>query len=67
MPPGGGTVVAFCGRILALGSWMICKCLGANARWFPGVNPSWVATDKCIKSLNQSSINPCLIVHLVAI
>ena len=38
MLPGGGTVVAFCGRILALGSG-ICKCLGANARRFPGVNP----------------------------
>ena len=31
MLPGGGTVVAFRGRI--------CKCLGANARGFPGVNP----------------------------
>ena len=35
----GGTVVAFCGKILALGRWNLQKCLGANARVFPGVNP----------------------------
>ena len=36
--PRGGTVVAFCGRILALGGWNL-QMLGANARGFPGVNP----------------------------
>ena len=41
MLPGGGTVVAFCGRI--------CKCLGTNARRFPGVNPpAGMAADECI-------------------
>ena len=44
MRPGGGTVVAFCGKILALVGG-ICKFLGANARGFPGM-----AADKCISS-----------------
>ena len=39
-------MVAFCGRILALG---ICKCLGANARGFPGM-----AADKCINAVNTA-------------
>ena len=43
MLPGGETVVAFCGRILALRVGGICECLGANAWGFPGV-----AADKCI-------------------
>ena len=38
MLPGGGTVVAFCGRILALGGWNLqmswCRCPG-----IPRVNP----------------------------
>ena len=47
MLPGGGTVVAFCGRILALGRWNLqmswCKCLGVPRGQFPGM-----AADKCI-------------------
>ena len=40
MLPGGGTLVAFCGRILALGVELeFAQCLGANGRGFPGVNP----------------------------
>ena len=31
-------MVAFSGKILLLGRG-ICKCLGANAQGFPGVNP----------------------------
>ena len=49
--PGGGTVVAFCGRILALSRWNLqisrCKC--------PGVlrgQPRGIAADKCISSDN---------------
>ena len=32
-------------------SWVggICKCLGANAWGFPGVNPSGMTTDNCIR------------------
>jgi len=48
MLPGGGTAVAFCGRILALGrgnlqmSW--CKCPGV-----PRGQPPGMAADKCIR------------------
>ena len=38
MLPGGGTMVAFSGKIMLLGRG-ICKCLGANAWGFPWVNP----------------------------
>ena len=44
---GGGTVVAFCGRILALGRWNLqmswCKCPGV-----PLGQPPGIAADKCI-------------------
>ena len=44
-----GTVVAFCGRILAPGSWNLqmswCKCPGVPRGQFPGM-----ATDRCITS-----------------
>ena len=47
MLPGEGTVVAFCGRILALGRWNLqksrCKCPGA-----PRGQPPGMAADKCI-------------------
>ena len=47
MLPGGGTVVAFCGRILALGRWNLriswCKCPGV-----PQGQPPVMAADKCI-------------------
>ena len=40
MLPGGGTVVAFCGRILALGRWNLqmssCKCPGVPRGQPPG-------------------------------
>ena len=45
--PGGGTVVAFCGRILALGRWNLqmswCKCPGVPRGQHPGMG-----ADKCI-------------------
>ena len=45
--PGAGTVVAFCGRILALGRWNLqmpwCKCPGV-----PRGQPPGMAADKCI-------------------
>lgn len=48
------TMVAFCGRILALGRWNLqmfwCKCSK-----FPEVNPSGMAADKCIIVLSFSS------------
>ena len=31
----------------------ICKCLGANARGFPGVNPPGMAADKCIAAVEK--------------
>ena len=47
MLPEGGTVVAFCGIILALGRWNLqmsrCKCLGV-----PRGQPPGMAADKCI-------------------
>ena len=47
MLPGGGTVVAFWGRILALGRWKLqmswCKCSGV-----PRGQPLGMAADKCI-------------------
>ena len=47
MLPGGGTVVAFCGKILALGRWNLqmswCKCPGV-----PRGQPPGMAADKCI-------------------
>ena len=46
-PGGRGTVVAFCGRLLALGWWNLqmswCKCPGV-----PRGQPPWMAADKCI-------------------
>ena len=49
--PGEGTVVAFCGRILALGRWNLqmswCKCPGV-----PKGQPLGMATDKCISQLS---------------
>ena len=39
MLPGGGSVVAFCGTIYWPWVGGICKCLGADARGLPGVNP----------------------------
>ena len=57
--PGGGTVVAFCGRILALGGWNFqmswCKCPGA-----PRGQPPGMAADKCIitvKALQNALIS----------
>ena len=51
--PGGGTMVAFRGRILALGRWNLqmswCKCPGA-----PRGQPPGMAADKCIIILLQS-------------
>ena len=45
--PRGGTVVPFCGRILALGRWNLqmnrCKCPGVPRGQSPGM-----AADKCI-------------------
>ena len=47
MLPGGGTVVTFCGGILALGRWNLQvswnKCQGASRGQLPGM-----AADKCI-------------------
>ena len=47
MLPVGGTVVAFCKRILALSMWNLqmswCKCPGA-----PWGQPPGMAADKCI-------------------
>ena len=51
--PGERTVVAFCGRILALGRWNLqmswCKCPGVPLDLPPGM-----AADKCIKLLQTS-------------
>ena len=45
----GGTVLAFCGRILALGRWNLqmswCQCPGV-----PWDQPPGMAADKCINS-----------------
>ena len=47
LPGGGGAVVAFCGRILALGTWILqmswCKCPGV-----PRGQPPGMVADKCI-------------------
>ena len=49
---GGGTVVAFWGRILALGRWKLqmswCKCLGV-----PRGRPPGMAADKCITAVEK--------------
>ena len=50
MLPGGETMVAFCGRILALGRWN----LQMSWRKCPGVprgQPPGMAADKCITEL----------------
>ena len=48
MLPGGGTVLAFCVRILALGRWNLqmswCKCPGV-----PRGEPPGIAAGKCIR------------------
>ena len=53
MLPEGGTVVAFCGRILALGRWNLqmswCKCPGVPRGLPPGM-----AADKYITSYISS-------------
>ena len=52
--PGGGTVVAFCGRILALSRWNLqmswCKCPGV-----PRGQPPGMAADKCITFSNSTA------------
>ena len=53
MLPGGGTVMAFWGRILALGRWNLqmswCKCPGV-----PQGQPLGMAADKCIRRSSHS-------------
>ena len=57
MFPRGGTVVAFCGRILSLGRWNLqmswCKCPGVPRGQRPG-QPPGMAADKCIISSDRS-------------
>ena len=52
MLPGEGTVVAFCGRILALGRWNLqmswCECPGVPRGQSPGM-----AVDKCIAAVEK--------------
>ena len=52
--PGEGTLVAFCGRILALGRWNLqmswCKCPGV-----PRGQPPGMAADKCISGQKRLS------------
>ena len=54
--PVGGTVVAFCGRISALGRWNLqmfwYKCPGV-----PGGQPPGLAADKCIIFNNNDGVN----------
>ena len=53
--PGGGTLVAFCRRILALGRWNLqmswCKCPG-----IPRGQPRGMAADKCIIHTENSKL-----------
>ena len=55
MLPGGGTEVAFCGRILALGKWNLqmswYKCPGV-----PRGHPPGMAADKCITSFGLTFV-----------
>ena len=53
MLPGGGSVVAFCGTIYWPWVGGICKCLGANARGFPGVNPPGWPLIRALLSFEQ--------------
>ena len=50
--PGEGTVVALCGRILALGRWNLqmswCECPGVSRGQPPGM-----AADKCIAAVEK--------------
>ena len=52
MLPGEGTVVAFCGRILALGRWNLqmswCESPGVPRGQSPGM-----AADKCIAAVEK--------------
>ena len=51
MLSGEGTVVAFCGRILALGRWTL-QMSWCNARGSPGSTPG-MAADKCIAAVEK--------------
>ena len=52
MLPGEGAVVAFCGRILTLGSWNLqmswCECPGVPRGQSPGM-----AADKCFSAVEK--------------